>query len=332
MGFPRNDDTVTYTGYYIPDTSVITGLPLFHWLMATADYNYIVANTLDTDPCRPALLYYNGTLYDGVTVHARGASDDLGFAKKHWKFKFPRNHYFFAPDLGVTIPADQFNLQSSWTDKSHLREHLSYRLLEDVGHPSCLTSEVRVQQNGQFYGLYTYYEQPDDDFLERNGLDRDAGTVYNATPGDQSDCRYFPVGTLPNWYEKLRPNDGNFNDLHDFLNGINNLTGQARKNFIFDNVDIPRMLNYWSAIIVMHENDAVAKNYYLYRDTAGTKRWFMTPWDKDLTWGRNWDGSAVLNDTIWAKIDSISGAQTFRPATPCSGKKNTRNGIICGIA
>ena len=331
MGFPRNDDTVTYTGGYIEDTSVITGLTLFHWLMAQADYDYIVANTADTALARPALLYYNGTVYD-VNVHARGATDDRGYAKKHWKFRFPRNHYFYAPELGVVIPADQFNLQSSWTDKSHLREHLAWRLFGDVGHPYSLTSEVRVQLNGQFYGLYTYMEQPDDDFLERNGLDKDGGAYYEAYPGDSSDCRYFAKATLPSWYVKSRPKNtlNDFNDLYDFLYGINQLTGDARRNFIFDNVDIPRMLNYWAAIIVMHENDSVAKNYYLYRDSAGTKRWFMTPWDKDLTWGRNWYSSGgVNNDEIWANRDSlpadhISGtgaASLVSPSHPLFGEQ-----------
>ena len=326
MGFPRDDDTVTYTGDYIADTSVITGLTLFHWLMAPADYNYVVANTADACSPRPAMLYYDGTLYDGALVHARGASDDLGYAKKHWKFLFPRNHYFYAPELGVVIPVDRFNLQSSWTDKSHLREHLSYRLFQDVGQPSCVTSKVRVQLNGQFYGLYTYFEQPDDDFLERNGLDKDAGTYYQAaSTNDTTDCRKMTLATLqggttanPRW-EKHRPKESlrDFNDIFNFLTDIND--SNATRNFIFDNIDIPRMLNYWAALIIMHENDSVAKNYYLYRDTAGTGRWFMTPWDKDLTWGRNWDGSAVNNDKIWANVDTISGRTLVTPSHPQFG-------------
>ena len=33
MGFPRNDDSVNYTGTYLEDTSIITGLPVVHWLI-----------------------------------------------------------------------------------------------------------------------------------------------------------------------------------------------------------------------------------------------------------------------------------------------------------
>ena len=97
--------------------------------------------------------------------------------------------------------------------------------------------------------------------------------------------------------------DGDFNDLNDLLNGINNLTGQAKRNFIFDNLDIPRVMNYLAAMVVLHDNDAIGKNYYLYRDTAGTKRWYILPWDKDLTLGRNYNEGGVLNDDIWANVD-----------------------------
>jgi len=316
MRFPRDDDSVNYTGTFIEDDeSVITGVPIVHWLMDPVDYQNALAH-YNTDETEPALLYYNGTLYDNMQVRVRGATS-RSYPKKCWKFNTARNHDFFMPGL-TTLPVDNFNMQAGYTDKSYMREYLSYHLFEDIGHPTSQFFPVRMYQNGQFFGLYMYFEHPEKTYLERNGLDADAGTTYEATPGDQSDCRYFPLAELPNWYEKHRPDDGNFNDLHNFLNGINNLTGQARREFIFDNVDIPRMLNYWAAIILMHDNDCVAKNYYLYRDTAGTGRWYMLPWDKDLTWGRNWQGQ-VLNDEIWANIDSVSGRTNVTPSHPLFG-------------
>ena len=47
MGFPRDDDSVIYTGTYIEDdASVITGLPVVHWLIDPCDYNNAVATAL----------------------------------------------------------------------------------------------------------------------------------------------------------------------------------------------------------------------------------------------------------------------------------------------
>jgi lysophospholipase L1-like esterase len=312
MGFPRDDDTVNYTGTFIEDdASVITGLPIFHWLIDPNDYNNAVA-TAQTDVCYPALLYYNGTLYDNVQIHARGQTSRSWY-KKSWKFYPARNHDFFIPGL-MGIPVDNFNLQASYSDKSYMREYLSWHLFEDVGHPYSQFFPVRLYQNGQFFGLYFYYEDLDKNYLTRNGLDADTGASYEAA----SDCRYYPIAQLPTYYDKHRPDDGDFNDLYNFLNGINNLTGQAKRNFIFDNLDIPRVLNYLAAMVVMHDNDAVAKNYYLYRDNAGTKRWYILPWDKDLTWGRNYDGD-VLNDEIWANVDTISGRTNVSPSHPLFG-------------
>ena len=317
MGFPRSDDTVNYTGTFIEDTPPLTGIPVFHWFIDSSDYDSALATAL-TDQMYPALFYYNGTLYDGVQIHVRGGSARYWY-KKLWKFFFPRNHYFFDQEL-IEIPVDQFNLHGSFTDKSYSREYLSYQLLTDIGNAYSEHFPVRLYKNGEFFGLYSFFEDIDDDYLTRNGLDTEYGTLYETEYASISDCSYHSLAQLPNYYEKHRPDDGDFNDLHDFLYGINNLTGQDRTNFIFDNVDIPRMMNYMAANIIMHDNDAIHKNYYLYRDTAGTQRWYMLPWDKDLTWGRNYDG-AVLSDQIWADVDSISGRPNVSPSHPFFGNQ-----------
>ena len=75
----------------------------------------------------------------------------------------------------------------------------------------------------------------------------------------------------------------------------------ARRKFIYDNVNIPAMLDYLAAITLVLDNDHVAKNYYLYCDTndgansvydyanpKGTNEWAMVPWDKDLTFGKDY--------------------------------------------
>ena len=67
------------------------------------------------------------------------------------------------------------------------------------------------------------------------------------------------------------------------------------------------MINYLAATVIMHDNDHVGKNYYLYRDSDGTKEWQMLPWDKDLTFGRNFTGNfRYLVDTLWANEDPFS--------------------------
>ena len=177
---------------------------------------------------------------------------------------------------------------------------------------SAQSFHVRLEQNGEFFGLYSFLEQPDEEWLTRVGLDAE-GAHYKAV--SNAGCQTGTLAEITLQYEKKTRLYEDHSDLYQFLTDINGLTGQAQRDYIFDNVDLPPQLNYQAALVLFHENDAPYKNYYLYRDTEGTGRWFMLPWDKDLTWGRNYDG-AVLNDQIWADVDSISGRTNVSPSHP----------------
>jgi hypothetical protein len=310
MGAPRDDDTLQYLGTYLAPPAA-TDLEVLHWLIQPQDYADAL-NHLYTDQTEPALLFHRGVLYDGVQIRVRGQSS-RGWPKKHWNFKFAKGHGFNA--VGFTVaPVNGFNLQSSWADKSYLREILSYETFRDAGSPSHHILPVTVYQNGQFFGLYSYLEDANPDQLQRNGLDPD-GALYKAFG---SQCEYKPLAQLPGPWEKESPDDGDFSDLHAFLWGFNQLAGQARRDFLLDQVNLPDLLNYHAASVLIHNNDQVAKNYFLYRDTFGTGRWTMQAWDMDLTFGRSFQGT-VLNDQIFASTDVVPGRANVSPSHPLFG-------------
>jgi hypothetical protein len=142
MGFPRDDDTVIYTGTVTEDdASIITGLPVFHWFIDPCAYNAALSHTYTYDT-EPALVYYGGTLYDGVRIRVRGSSS-RAWVKKNWKFYFPQGHDFYAPEL-INRPVDQFNMEASYSDKTFMREFLSYNTLADFGSPASLIFHVRL--------------------------------------------------------------------------------------------------------------------------------------------------------------------------------------------
>jgi|GEM_PF-5880009 len=279
MGFPRDDDTVLYTGAYLAP-AVATDLDVFHWLIDPAAYEAALAHYATNQP-EPAYLYHAGVLYDGVQVRVRGQSSRQ-WPKKHWNFSFAEGHRFDAPGF-TAAPVNGFNLQSSYADKSYVREILSYETFGDGGCPSHRIVPVVVYQNGQFFGLYNFLEDMDSVYLERNGLDPEGG-FYKAF---DSQCQQQPLEVLPGPWEKVGPDDGDFTELYDFLTGVNHLAGQARRDFLFDTIDIPACLTYQAVSVLIHNNDQVAKNYYLYRDSKGTGRWSMQAWDMDLTFGRS---------------------------------------------
>ena len=178
---------------------------------------------------------------------------------------------------------------------------------------------MRLEQNGDFFGLYTFLEAPDNDWLERNGLSLTAAR-YKAF----DDLREEPIEELEDSYEKVGGVDPGYGDLLAFVTGLNGPTA-ARHDFLLEHVDLPTTINYIAAKAIMHDNDHIRKNYYLYRDTDGTQRWTMHAWDLDLTFGKNFTGQGVFSDEIWADEDSLPGEPVdISPSHPFFGTSDHR--------
>jgi len=93
--------------------------------------------------------------------------------------------------------------------------------------------------------------------------------------------------------KKTRKNEDNA-DLLALFNGVT-LTGEARRRYMYDNVDIPEVVNFLAARAITGDTDCCHKNYYFYRDTGQSDEWQMWPWDVDLSFGRRW----ITGLTYW---------------------------------
>ena len=318
MDFPRDDDTVTYTGTAVIDPGLTSSLPILQWFMDPADYAAGLAHkhTDDTEPC---VLYYDGTVYDGVQTRIRGQSA-REWAKPPWKFFFPQGHNFSAPDL-ILQPVDTFNLQSSYSDKSYAREILAWETFAATGAPANQVFPMRVEQNGSFFGLYNWLEAADADFVRRTGIP-ETGARYKAS-GDLSQVP-TALDLVPIYEKKSRLSE-DYSDLYDLTTNLTLLSGNQLRNYLLDNVDIPSVINYVAAQQILHNNDHTRKNYFVHRDTLGTQRWRMDAWDLDLTFGRAFLNGNVLNDTILADDDSLPGQPIqVSPSHPLLGSLNRR--------
>ena len=60
-------------------------------------------------------------------------------------------------------------------------------------------------------------------------------------------------------------------------------TATARQAYLFDNLDVPEIIDFLAAKIITADTDCCHKNYYLYRDSDGTGEWQAMPWDVDLS-------------------------------------------------
>ena len=238
-----------------------------------------------TDPGTRCSVWIEGRFYDNVRVHRRGGSS-AGYPRKSFKFDFNPGDRLELAALG--LPVDEANVNTHWADKAHVRQALSYETYEVFGSPSLASYPLRLQQNAVFYSVQTFVEEPDRFYLERLALDTE-GALYKM---------YNELTSSTSGVEKVtRTFEGNA-DLSALVSALAT-GGTGLEAYLFDNIDVPKVLSYLAATWLMHDNDHVAKNYYLYRDTNGDGEWHFIPWDKDLTWGRNYEISGgVLNDTL----------------------------------
>ncbi len=291
-GLPKNPTYLSatnspeYRGTIIANPGVTSALPILHWYVQ----NSTAAMSSTGTRCS---VWYLGTLYDNVDVRLRGGSS-TSWPKISYKFDFNSGYHFRYS--ASEEPVEEFNLNSTWGDKSFIRNVLSYDLYRDAGAPGSFAFPIRVQRNNVFHSVATFIEQPDVRLLRRNNLD-DYGALYKM----YNECTSASSGVE----KQTRLYEGTA-DLAALVSGIQ-LTGTALETFLFDNLDIPKVLSYLAATSIMHDNDHVAKNYYLFRETNTDQEWMFLPWDKDLTWGRNYTlQGGVLNDTIWANVDPYS--------------------------
>lgn len=294
--FPDAEGSPEYYGTVIVDPSLTTKLPVLHRFAERASRAETRAGTR-------ASVYYNGEFYDNVFLRIRGGTA-VSWPKKSYKVDFNQGNHFL---LREDVPrVDEININATYTDKSYVRALLTTELGNAAGTPSPDTYHIRMHQNGDFYSVAYFVEQPDKDFLRRHDLDP-AGALYKGPPGANMDS----IGPLE---KKTNKETRDKNDLRDFIAGIKLRDLAELEQFVFDNVDIPAQINFMAVVALTQNIDASNKNYFVYRDTFGTGEWQMLPWDLDLTFGPN----ALNTDTIVYNADrnNAAASHVFIGATP----------------
>ena len=289
-----------YYGTVALDPALESDLPVLEWFLENPN----AAN--NRTGTRVAVMHL-GEFYDNVYCRIRGGSS-AGLSKKSYKFDFNTGHHFRTVEQLGGVRAEEFNLNTTWTDKAYIRQPLSYEIYDMAGSPGSECVLMRVEQNGQFFSVAAYTEQVDKRLLRRESRLDDDGALY----------KMFNAGTSgTSGVEKKNRRFESNDDLSTFVRGINT-SGATLENFIFDNVDLPRQLNYLAATVLSQNNDNMSKNYYLYRDTEGSGEWTQLPWDTDLTWGSHYmTNDNISHDGIWATADYVLGGRNANsPISP----------------
>ena len=267
-------NSAEYFGTVVTDSSVDTDLPVFYWF---------VQNTAgaQTDAGARASLFYNGEFYDNIEVNAHGQSTrGNDFPKKSFDFDANSGDKFRILDGEERV--SDFNLLTNYADQTKIRQPLAYDVFSEAGHPASLIGySVVVYRNGSYYGLFDVIEEGDEEFLEREGLDVN-GALYKVN--NPLTNAYQEVDKKSREYE-------NNDDLEEIINALSGASASQERDLIYDQFDVATLINYVAVHNLISNFDFGHKNMYLYHDVEGTGQWQFLPWDQDLSFGHNWNGS-----------------------------------------
>jgi len=266
--FDNPQDSPQYQGTVVFDSSLTNPLPVLHFFVQNP---VLATNYTGTR----GSLFYEDEFYDNIGVNLHGQTTAAVFSKRSMDIDMNRGYRFRWSRAEERV--NDFNLLTTAADKAYLRLSLAFETFNNAGVPTHFAFPVRVQQNGALYGVMHFVEKGDDNYLARVGLNPN-GALYKI---------YLPLTNAYGGVAEKKTRQGEDNsDLQELIDGLN-LSGAARRQFLFDNVDIPEVINFLAAIqLVQNEDCCWYKNYYLYRDSERTGEWKMLPWDLDLTFGR----------------------------------------------
>ncbi len=234
-------------------------------------------------------LFFLGRFYDNIHVNLHGQST-ASFAKKSQNLDFNTDNRFTWNETAERKVKD-VDLLSNHADKTRTRNAIAHETARLAGAVHHFAFPVRVQRNGSFHGVMDMVEDGDDRMLERNGLDPD-GALYKM---------YDALASTSGGEKKTRK-DEDKSDLQELITALDpSVPLGTRRRFAYDRVDLPATVNYLSTRVINNDRDHGHKNYYLYRDTNGSREWLPVMWDADLSWGRNYSASAdYFDDTLYS--------------------------------
>ena len=313
-------DAHQYFGTVGHDPDIESNLEVLHWFTDNPTAAEQVSGGRGA-------VYYRGEFYDNVFFNRHGQSSG-GFIKKSFNIDFNRTQRFkWHPD---EIRLKDINLLTNWADKSKVRHVLAYEIMREAGVHAHFAFTVRVEQNGDFYSTADFVEDGDDRYLERVGLNPE-GALYKVYNNRLNADRVINGNSDPDTgtrgvEKKTRREEGNA-DLQGLIDGLD-LTGVDLTNYLFDNIDIPKIVNLLAANSVIRNIDMHSKNWYIYRDTGKTGEWAMLPWDLDLSAGRLWTQTNRYFDNQLYTHSYVRTGTAIRLVSMLFNRADTRSMIM----
>lgn len=237
----------------------------------------------DKDDYYSSNFAWNGTALQNIGIKSRGSGSRSPF-KPNLTVKF--NKYVKQKFLGHNTILLKANNQ----DGSMMREFLTMALAQRLGLPAPREAPARLYVNGEFFGLYTIVENPDEDFLTRV-YGESAGYLYDYNP--ILDYHFDYLGEDPAVYglqfePKTHEDAPELPKLFEMLRLINQTPDADFPAVGPSYVDLAGFLKLLAVENYVSDSDGILSdvwgmnNFYLYRP-ANSKQFRFLPWDTDFT-------------------------------------------------
>jgi hypothetical protein len=215
----------------------------------------------------------------GNTSLRRGSN-----AKKYYRLSLSRPH-----DVAGVARTDLLFLISGWRDAALMRERLSFDLFRSFSEPgkarhSPHVHSVELVVNGDYKGLYNLSDRVDAALLgfgKKQGSGGRGPVLYKAM-GEQANfrtpAREAYVQKVPDW------RDGEHWEPFDELIGfIGRSTPEEFRERIGKVVDVDNVIDFEILLLLTCNLEGRNYNLYLARDGGPESRFFIVPWDYDMT-------------------------------------------------
>lgn len=263
------------------DTTLLPGVPddpdfpfgeVTHDLQLEIDEAALTALAADPKTDVHATLSYNGQSWD-VGLHLKGSSS---FRDMDGKASFKIDVHQWSSDQRF-YGLKRLTLNNMIQDATMSSEHLSYALHARMGGVAPRHGYARVTVNGALYGLYGLVETVDDDFLERNFMDDDAGNLYEGGYGGD-----FNEGCAK-LFSQSEGSDESLDDLNQVIDAVLDSTDENYTALLSTFFDLDALLDLWAVELVTSNNDAytsLGNNFFVYHALIADQ-WTMIPWGPD---------------------------------------------------
>ncbi len=283
---PFANDTINYLGVVVDSPDIVDStLPLFQFFVDDAQFEELTTTDLRLTNTRiPTVIVWDGQVIDNAEVRVRGGDfSRANFPKLSLQFELPDG---FTLDFGTGYGVDEFGVNADFSDFTFAATDIAWQVFNEQTASQVQSFNLRVENNGQFHGVFRFQELYDGAYREFNGFGDDE--FFQAENGG------FDIN--PN-FDKANPDDGNF----DSISEINDILfwlpdgSEAQTAWLYENVDIPSVINHMALSALTRHDDQADQNFYMARD-AESGLWSVIEWDLDRLWIANEDVPTDFTD------------------------------------